>query len=129
MHGLFVLVLLIPVDNNVEVKPQHVVTETVTETVTAPAKKPRLKQQLLAHKKRANTTIKLHPGYKLVDVTWKGNTLWGIYREMEENEEPETHVFTFNNIGKYTVEETIREEKKILYSKRTTKPNAIAKHP
>lgn len=41
-----------------------------------------------------NTTIKLEPGQKLEEITWKdGSDLWYLTRLMRDDEEPETHVF------------------------------------
>jgi hypothetical protein len=39
------------------------------------------------------TEVNLPPGQKLVDVTWKGNDLWYMYRPAVEGERIETYVF------------------------------------
>jgi len=37
--------------------------------------------------------IKLEPGQKLEEVTWKDSTLWYLTRPMREDEEAEVHTF------------------------------------
>lgn len=38
-------------------------------------------------------TLKLEPGLKLEEITWKDDSLWYLTRPMREGEEPETHTF------------------------------------
>lgn len=38
-------------------------------------------------------TLKLEPGLKLEEITWKDASLWCLTRPMREGEEPETHTF------------------------------------
>jgi uncharacterized lipoprotein YehR (DUF1307 family) len=38
-------------------------------------------------------TIKLDSGQKLVDVTWKENSLWYMTKPMKEDDEAETYTF------------------------------------
>jgi hypothetical protein len=38
-------------------------------------------------------TLKLEPGEKLEEITWKDDSLWYLTRPMREDEEPETHTF------------------------------------
>jgi uncharacterized lipoprotein YehR (DUF1307 family) len=38
-------------------------------------------------------TIKLDRGQKLVDVTWKENSLWYMTKPMKEDDEAETYTF------------------------------------
>lgn len=38
-------------------------------------------------------TLKLEPGLKLEEITWKDDSLWCLTRPMREGEEPETHTF------------------------------------
>ena len=40
-----------------------------------------------------NMTLKLEPGLKLEEITWKEDSLWYLTRPMREEEEPETHTF------------------------------------
>ena len=42
-------------------------------------------------------TLKLEPGMKLEEITWKENSLWYLTRPMREDEEPETHIFQQSN--------------------------------
>jgi hypothetical protein len=37
--------------------------------------------------------IQITPGFKLVNVTWKGDDLWILTRHREEGENPTTYVF------------------------------------
>ena len=39
------------------------------------------------------TTIKLKPGVKLEEITWKDDDLWYLTRPMRDNESAETHTF------------------------------------
>lgn len=55
--------------------------------------------------------IRLEPGQKLEEVTWKDDTLWYLTRPMREDEEAEVHTFqqkkTFGLLeGTVTVIET-----------------------
>lgn len=38
-------------------------------------------------------TLKLDPGQKLEEITWKDNNLWYLTRPMRDDESPETHTF------------------------------------
>ena len=38
-------------------------------------------------------TLRLDPGVKLEEITWKDNSLWYLTRLMREDESPETHTF------------------------------------
>ena len=38
-------------------------------------------------------TLKLEPGVKLEEITWKEDSLWYLTRPMRDGEEPETHTF------------------------------------
>ena len=38
-------------------------------------------------------TVKLDPGMKLEEITWKDTDLWLLTRPFREGEEPETHTF------------------------------------
>lgn len=38
-------------------------------------------------------TLRLDPGLKLEEITWKDDSLWYLTRPMRENEVPETHTF------------------------------------
>lgn len=40
-----------------------------------------------------NMELKLEPGQKLEEITWKEYDLWYLTRPMRDDEEPETHVF------------------------------------
>ena len=40
-----------------------------------------------------NMKLKLEPGQKLEEITWKDDTLWYLTRPMRDDEKPETHVF------------------------------------
>lgn len=46
------------------------------------------------------STVKLEPGEKLVNATWKTANLWVLTRKAHPGEEPETHVFReYSNWG------------------------------
>lgn len=38
-------------------------------------------------------TLELDPGEKLIEITWKDDSLWYLTRPMREDEEPETYKF------------------------------------
>ena len=38
-------------------------------------------------------TLRLDPGLKLEEITWKDDSLWYLTRPMREDEVPETHTF------------------------------------
>ena len=38
-------------------------------------------------------TLRLDPGVKLEEITWKNDSLWYLTRPMREDEVPETHTF------------------------------------
>lgn len=38
-------------------------------------------------------TLRLDPGVKLEEITWKDDSLWYLTRPMSEDEVPETHTF------------------------------------
>ena len=38
-------------------------------------------------------TLRLEPGVKLEEITWKDDSLWYLTRPMREDEVPETHTF------------------------------------
>lgn len=40
-----------------------------------------------------NIELKLEPGQKLEEITWKEYDLWYLTRPMRDDEEPETYVF------------------------------------
>ena len=40
-----------------------------------------------------NMELRLEPGQKLEEITWKDDTLWYLTRPMRDDEKPETHVF------------------------------------
>jgi len=42
-------------------------------------------------------TIELEPGYKLEEITWKGDDLWLLTRPMRDGEGAETHTFYENS--------------------------------
>ena len=42
---------------------------------------------------RGNMELKLEPGQKLEEITWKEYDLWYLTRPMRDDEEPETYVF------------------------------------
>lgn len=47
-----------------------------------------------------STTIKLDPGLKLEEITWKDDNLWYLTRPMRDDEKAETHTFQeSSNIG------------------------------
>lgn len=45
--------------------------------------------------------LKLEPNQKLVNVTWKDDSLWYLTRPMKEDEEPE--VLTFNSKSEFGI--------------------------
>lgn len=40
-----------------------------------------------------SVTLRLDPGTKLEEITWKDDSLWYLSRPMREDEVPETHTF------------------------------------
>ncbi len=40
-----------------------------------------------------NTEIQVNPGYKLLEVTWKGDDLWMFMEEMDSDYVPKTKIF------------------------------------
>lgn len=44
-----------------------------------------------------STVIKLEPGEKLVEATWKDNNIWYLVEPMEDNYVPKTKVFKENS--------------------------------
>lgn len=60
-------------------------------------------------------TLKLEPGEKLEEITWKDdNNLWYLTRPMREDEEPETHTFKQSSeFGVFEGTVTIVETKEI----------------
>ena len=57
-------------------------------------------QQSISRKFGGTTTIKLEPGKKLVEITWKDNDLWYLVEPMEPNYTPKTKEFIENsNLG------------------------------
>lgn len=43
------------------------------------------------------TEVILEPNRKLLEVTWKDNSLWYLTREMKEDEEAEDYIFQEKN--------------------------------
>lgn len=54
--------------------------------------------QYTARKLGGTTTEQLPPNTKLVNVTWKENSLWLITRPMRADEQPETYEFKESSI-------------------------------
>lgn len=58
-------------------------------------------------------TLKLDPGQKLEEITWKDDSLWYLTRPMREDEEPEIHTFEQSSeFGIFEGTVTIIETKK-----------------
>ena len=50
--------------------------------------------QLMAKDFGGSYELKLEPGYKLIEITWKdGEQLWYLVRPFEDGEEPTTYYF------------------------------------
>ena len=47
----------------------------------------------IAKKIGASGTVKLPPNHKLLEVTYKGDDMWLLYRPMREDEFPEQYIF------------------------------------
>ena len=47
----------------------------------------------IAKKIGASGTVKLPPNHKLLEVTYKGDDMWLLYRPMREDEFPEHYIF------------------------------------
>jgi hypothetical protein len=67
--------------------------------------------QLTARKLGGTTTEQLPPNTKLVNVTWKENSLWLVTRPMRAEEQPETYEFKESAIfglleGKIVIKES-----------------------
>lgn len=44
-----------------------------------------------------STTVKLEPGEKLIECTWKGNSIWYLVEPMEDTYVPKTKIFKENS--------------------------------
>lgn len=56
--------------------------------------------QAIARSWGGTAYIDLPPNTKLMEATWKENSIWYLYREMKDGEEPETYVFQeSDNLG------------------------------
>ena len=67
--------------------------------------------QYTARKLGGTTTEQLPPNTKLVNVTWKENSLWLVTRPMRSDEQPETYEFKESSIfgimeGKIIIKES-----------------------
>lgn len=49
--------------------------------------------QAAAREWGGDITLKLDPGVKLEEITWKEDSLWYLTRPMRDGEKAETHVF------------------------------------
>ena len=56
-------------------------------------------QQSLTRNFGGTTTVKLEPGQRLVEVTWKDNNLWYLVEPMEPNYTPKTKEFIESSNG------------------------------
>ena len=48
---------------------------------------------LVSRKMGGTTTVNLHPGQRLVEVTWKENSLWYLTEPMDSGYVPKTKTF------------------------------------
>ena len=57
-------------------------------------------EQQLAKSLGGTTTIKLQPGERLLECTWKGDEIWYLVEPMDSNYTPKTKVFKeSSNLG------------------------------
>ena len=55
-------------------------------------------EQQLAKSLGGTTTIKLQPGEKLLECTWKGDEIWYLVEPMDSNYIPKTKEFKENSV-------------------------------
>lgn len=55
--------------------------------------------QVITRNFGGTTTIKLEPGEKLIETTWKDNDIWCLVEPMEDNYIPKTKIFKESSVA------------------------------
>ena len=55
-------------------------------------------EQAITRRYGGNMTVNLNAGERLVEVTWKENSVWYLVEPMDSNYEPKTKVFKENSM-------------------------------